>query len=109
MKRARTKSIAQPALQFKLGTKSIYLSHADVDQHEGSLLHSLVETLSTDSETEQHVCVDLDSEGVAESPLSTWSHGLDVAAALYRYPRPAWTQAGCRHCTFTPQQQQQQL
>lgn len=82
MKRARTESSAgAPALEFRLGSRCIQLSRADVDRHAGSLLHSLV---STDSEARQQICVDLDSDGAAESPLNTWSHALDVTAALYR-------------------------
>lgn len=69
-----------PVISFTLGTQSITLAQADISRHPGSLLHTLVTTVSTDEQ--QHVSVDLAS--APNSPLSSWKQALRVTAELYR-------------------------
>jgi len=67
------------ALQFVVGDATITLSREDIDKHPGSLLHSLVGSVTSSDGP-----VSFKVDALPDSPLATWPAAVGITTALYR-------------------------
>lgn len=66
------------ALQFVVGDKTFTLSKEDLEKHPGSLLHSLIGSVSSLNSP-----VSFKADALPESPLATLPAAVGLTTALY--------------------------
>lgn len=67
------------ALQFVVGDKTFNLSKEDLDKHPGSMLQSLIGSVSPSDHP-----VSFKVDALPDSPLATWPAAVGITTALYR-------------------------